>query len=346
MKRTLSLGLVWLAAALVPGAACAQDFSDVEIEAQHVAGNVYMLVGRGGNIGVSSGPDGALIVDDQFAPLADKIRAALREIGTDAAAADLQFVLNTHWHGDHTGGNVEFGPEATIVAHANVRKRLATSWDRGGGRMTEAQPPEALPVITFGDSLSIHFNGEEIRAIHLGRGHTDGDAVIFFTGANVVHMGDNFFAGRFPFVDLDSNGSVRGLERAVTAVLAQIPDDAHVIPGHGPLSSVEDLRLYQRMLRESIALVAGKIEAGASLERVRSEGVADQWDGWGEGFISTERWLETVYQSLTGDGTGEGARAVPVRGAADPAHGGNYDRPERPRDGGSRPDHDRGGEQS
>lgn len=291
-----------------PGAApvaAQQDFEDVRIEATHVAGNVYLLVGQGGNIGVSSGPDGALMVDDQFAPLADRIRAALRELGRSDAASDVRFVLNTHWHGDHTGGNVEFGPEATIIAHDNVRERLSARQERGDGNVTEPSPPEALPVITFAQSLSVHFNGEEIRALHLPHGHTDGDAVIWFTESNVVHMGDDFFAGRFPFVDLASGGSVEGLERAIAHVLENIPADAQVIPGHGPLSTVDDLRLYHRMLTETIARVRSRIGEGATLEDVRAGGVSPEWDGWGEGFISTERWLETIYRSLTSD-TGGG----------------------------------------
>ena len=178
-----------------------RDFSAVQIEATHVAGSVWMLVGSGGNIGVSSGSDGVLMVDDQFAPLADKIRDALREVGQSEEAAEPQFLLNTHFHGDHTGGNVEFGDASTIVAHTNVRTRLVA----GGS------PEVALPVVTFDDAVSIHFNGEEIRAFHIPHGHTDGDALIYFTGSNVLHMGDDFFAGRFPFVDIDSGGSVEGL---------------------------------------------------------------------------------------------------------------------------------------
>lgn len=272
-----------------------QDWESVEIRATHVAGNVYMLEGRGGNIGVSAGPDGLLIVDDQFAPLAAKIRAALAGIAPPGAR--LQFVLNTHYHGDHTGGNPEFGPEAPIIAHANVRKRLAEP--RGD------DPPmveEGLPVVTFGDSVSIHFNGEEIRAIHFPRGHTDGDAVVFFTESNVVHMGDDFFANRFPFVDLEAGGSVEGLIAAIGEALSQMPEDARLIPGHGPVSGVEDLRRYRRMLEETVAIVRQRISAGRSLEEVKAAGLPDEWAEWGSGFISTERWLETVYQSLATEG--------------------------------------------
>jgi glyoxylase-like metal-dependent hydrolase (beta-lactamase superfamily II) len=331
MRKTF-LGCVLASASVMLGVQTVEaqrNFDEIQIEAQHVAGNVYMLVGSGGNIGVSSGPDGSLMVDDQFAPLADKIRAALRELGQDGPSAELKFVLNTHWHGDHTGGNVEFGPEATVVAHANVRKRLSTREDLGGGRTQEPQPVEALPVITFGDSLSIHFNGEEIRAIHFPHGHTDGDAVIFFTGANVVHMGDDFFSGRFPFVDLAAGGSVKGLNRAVGGVLDQIPSDAQVIPGHGPLSTVDDLRAYHRMLAQTIGIVEERIGAGQSADEVKAGGLPAEWADWGTGFINTERWLETVYQSLTREGAGGQADAgssdhTHRPDGAHAAHGDNY----------------------
>jgi len=284
-------------AGFAPRAIAQQDMSDVEITATHVAGNVYMLQGRGGNIGVSAGPDGALLVDDQFAPLADKIRAALA--GMVDGEIDLKFVLNTHWHGDHTGGNVEFGPEAPIIAHANVRKRLSTRQERAAG-VIEPSPPEALPVITYGDSVSIHFNGEEIRAIHLPHGHTDGDAVVYFTGSNVVHMGDDFFSGRFPFVDLSSGGSVQGLVVAVRSVLEQLPSDVKIIPGHGPLSGREDLRAYLEMLEESLGLVSAGIEAGKGLEELQAAGMPERWADWGGGFIDSDRWIETLYRSLQG----------------------------------------------
>jgi len=280
-----------------PLAIAQQDMSDVEITATYVAGNVYMLQGRGGNIGVSVGPDGALLVDDQFAPLAHKIRAALA--GMVEGDIDLKFVLNTHWHGDHTGGNVEFGPEAPIIAHANVRKRLATRQERALG-VIEPSPPDALPVITFADSISIHFNGEEIRAIYLPHGHTDGDAVVYFSGSNVVHMGDDFFSGRFPFVDLSSGGSVQGLVVAVRSVLEQLPPDVKIIPGHGPLSGREDLEAYLEMVEESLDLVSAGIEAGRGLKDLQTAGMPDRWADWGGGFIDSDRWIEILYRSLQG----------------------------------------------
>jgi glyoxylase-like metal-dependent hydrolase (beta-lactamase superfamily II) len=282
--------------ALAPCAAPAQqDFSKVEIKATRVAGAVHMLEGAGGNIGVSVGRDGVLIVDDQFAPLADKIRAALKSLDQGR----LRFILNTHWHGDHTGGNAVLGgPDAPIIAHTNVRRRL----ENGGtilGNKTEPAAREALPVITFDQSLSIHFNDEEIRAIHLGPGHTDGDSVILFTKSNVVHMGDLFFNGRFPFVDLDSGGSVEGYARNVEAVIKQVPADARVIPGHGPLASVDDLKRFHKMLVDTTAIVRQKMQAGKTLDQIKAEGLPEEFKTWDGGFINAARWLETIFNSLS-----------------------------------------------
>lgn len=272
------------------------DFSKVQIKATKVAGNVYMLEGAGGNIGVSVGDDGILIVDDQFAPLADKIRAALKGV----ADKKLRFILNTHWHGDHTGGNVAFGPEATIIAHDNVRKRLATEQKSEVFKSTTpASPKEALPVITFDQSLSVHFNGEDIRAIHYPKGHTDGDSVIFFSSSNVVHLGDDFFAGRFPFVDLESGGTVEGLTKNIGEIITKIPDGAKLIPGHGPISTIDDLKNYHRMLQQTSEVVRQKISAGKTLDQIKTEGLPAEWTPWGTGFIKTDRWLETIYKSLT-----------------------------------------------
>ena len=272
------------------------DFSKVEIKATKISGNVYMLEGSGGNIGVSVGVDGILIVDDEFAPLADKIKAALKTLGE----GKLKFILNTHWHGDHTGGNAPFGKDATIIAHDNVRKRLSTEQRIEFFKQTvPASPNEALPVITFDQSLSVHFNGEEIKVIHFPHGHTDGDSVIFFTTSNVVHMGDDFFAGMFPFVDLDSGGSVQGMAKNVGEIIPKLPAGVKLIPGHGPISTIDDLKVYHRMLLETTEIVRKKIAAKKSLEQVKKEGLPAEWKSWGEGFIKTDQWLELVYRSLT-----------------------------------------------
>ncbi len=284
MKRFAYAVVAVIAVFLCIAAWAQMDFTRIKIKTTHVAGNIYMLEGAGGNIGASVGPDGILLVDDQFAPLAEKIRAALKELGE----VPLKFLINTHFHGDHTGGNAVFGTEAHIISHANVRKRL----------QIESSPEEALPVVTFDDSLSIHFNGEEIRVIHFPHSHTDGDSVIFFTGSNVVHMGDLFFSGRFPYVDLNSGGDVEGLTEHIEKLLTELPPDVKLIPGHGPLSDIDDLKTYHQTLVATTDMIRDQIEAGKSLEEIKAAGLPKKWRSWGAGFISTGRWIEIVYRSL------------------------------------------------
>lgn len=291
--RRIGLGFMTLVLCAIPVLA-QTDFSKVEIKATKVAGNVHILEGAGGNIGVSVGADGILIVDDQFAPLADKIKAALKGLGE----GKLKFILNTHWHSDHTGGNAIFGPEAPIVAQANVRKRLAEG-SNIPNRVVKPAPKEALPVITFDQSVSVHFNGEEIRAIHVPHGHTDGDAVIYFIGANVVHMGDQFFNGMFPFIDLDSGGDVAGYIKNVGDVIARVPAGVKIIPGHGQLATVEDLKRFQHMLTETTDIVRKKMAAGKTLDQIKAEGLPAEWKSWGTGFVNTDRWISTIHRSFT-----------------------------------------------
>jgi glyoxylase-like metal-dependent hydrolase (beta-lactamase superfamily II) len=272
-----------------------RDFSKVEIKAEKVAGSVYMLVGAGGNIGVSIGDDGIVVIDDQYAPLAPKIEAALRLI----TPKPVRFVINTHYHGDHTGGNEHFGKTAPIVAHENVRKRLVSGVSVRGTSIPAAAAG-ALPVLTFAESVTIHLNGEDVRAVHTPHGHTDGDSVIWFTNSNVVHMGDQFFNGSFPFVDRENGGSVRGLIANVDHVLKLLPDDARVIPGHGPLSDKNGLRSFVAMLRGTMAAVENGIAAGKTLEQLKTDKVLAQWDSWGTGFIKSDFWIQTLHDELTG----------------------------------------------
>lgn len=262
-----------------------QDFSNVAVQVTHVAGSIYMLTGSGGNIGVSVGPDGLLIVDDQFAPLAPKIESALHQLDP----GKLKFVLNTHYHGDHTGGNGYFGRRAHIVAHSNVRRRM-------GGKPGESK--SELPVITFEDTLSIWFNGEEIKLMHVPPAHTDSDSVIWFTGANVIHFGDTFFSGRFPNIDLGGGGDVRGYIRNVEESIRKIPEGAKLIPGHGPLSTVKELKEFHSMLVETSGIVEKAISEGKSMDQIKAAGLPDKWKSWAAPTITTERWLEILYRGL------------------------------------------------
>lgn len=293
-QRRLGMVVIALTTSLAGVSRAQQDFSKVEIKTSKVAGNIHMLEGQGGNIGVSVGPDGILIVDDQYAPLADKIKAALGKLGSDKP----KFILNTHWHGDHTGGNAAFGRDGVIIAHTNVRKRVSTTEEIFGQKF-EPLPKVGLPVVTFDDSLSLHFNDEEIRVWHLPGGHTDGDCVVLFTKSNVLHMGDLFFSGMFPFVDLEHGGDVERMADNVARLIAEAPKDVKVIPGHGPISTLDDVRTFHKMLTESLALVKERVAAGKTLDQIKSEGMPEPWKKWGDGFVKSHHWLETVYNSVT-----------------------------------------------
>jgi glyoxylase-like metal-dependent hydrolase (beta-lactamase superfamily II) len=287
--RVLTLTLLFAAGV----SAQQQDFAKVEVKATKVAGNVYVLTGSGGNIGATVGSDGVAIIDDQFAPLAPKIQAALRQL----SPKPVRFVINTHWHGDHTGGNPIFAETATIMAHLNVRKRLIS----GGKTPFMEFPPvtgKALPVVTFEQGLSLWWNGEEIRAIHPGIGHTDGDSVIWFMQSNVVHMGDDYFAGMFPFVDLSSGGSVTKLIESLDVILGQIPADARVIPGHGPVTGVAELRNYRGMLDGVVAAVRKGLASGKTVEQMQKEKVLAPWEDWGKGFVNADTFLAVVAEDL------------------------------------------------
>jgi cyclase len=282
--------ITFLATALLATTALGQrDFSAVEVKATKIAGSVWMLVGAGGNIGASVGDDGIVIIDDQYAPLAPKIEAALKSI-TDKP---LRFVVNTHYHGDHTGGNEHFGKSASIIAHENVRNRLATTTSRLG-TTTPPSPKGALPVITFDHKLTVHLNGEDVRALHAPNGHTDGDSIIYFTQSNVVHMGDILFNGLFPFIDLENGGTVKGVIGACEKVLASTPDDVKIIPGHGPLADKAVVRTYIEMLKTTQAIVAKALKAGKTAEQMKAGKVLAAWDSWGKGFVKTDFWIDTL----------------------------------------------------
>ena len=282
-----------------------KDFSKVQMKVSKVAGNIYMLEGAGGNIGASVGDDGIVIVDDQYAPLADKIQVALKRI-TDKP---VRFVINTHYHEDHTGGNAIFQKNAPVIAHENVRKRLQEGGTAGNGGSVhieaKPQPKDALPIITFGHDVTVHLNGEDIRALHFPAGHTDGDSIIFFPKANVVHMGDDFVTYGFPFIDVDSGGSINGMIDAVEKVIPQLPPDVKVIPGHGPVSNLDDVRAYLKMLKDTRDAVQSALKQGKTLEQMKQEKILDPWKKYSGDFISEDAFLETLYNSLTGQKNGK-----------------------------------------
>ena len=271
-----------------------ENKQDVTVKVTKVSGNVYMLQGRGGNVGAIVGTDGILIVDDDYKTVSEKLRDALKELGS----ASPKFIFNTHWHGDHTAGNEFFGKESIIVAHTNVRKRLIDP-PVIFGEKTAPYVSFALPVVTYDASISIQFDGDEVRAVHYPNGHTDGDSIIFFTKANVVHLGDDFFAGRFPFVDLDSGGSVQGMINNVAALLKIIPADAKLIPGHGPVSTLNDLKIYHQTLTETAKIVQDAMKKKKTLDEIKKAGLPDKYKDYGTGFIKTDQWVETVYKSYS-----------------------------------------------
>jgi cyclase len=277
-----------------------EDYSKVQIKVTKVSGSVYMLEGAGGNIGASVGEDGIVVVDDQYAPLAEKIEAALKGV-TDKP---VRFIINTHFHGDHTGGNAFFQKQAPVIAHDNVRKRLEAGGSVGNMGSVSMEhkpaPKEALPILTFDHDVTVHLNGEDIRALHFPSGHTDGDSIIFFPKSNVVHMGDDFVRYGFPFIDLASGGSVEGMIAALEEVTPKLPPDVKVIPGHGNLSNLDDVREYVKMLIETRAVVEKGVKQGKTLDQLKQAKVLDPWKKWNGDFITTDAFIETLFNDLTG----------------------------------------------
>ncbi len=281
------------------------EFSKVEIKVSKVRGNVYMLRGAGGNVGFSTGQDGIVLVDDQFAPLADKIKAALKAI-TDKP---VRFVINTHYHFDHIDGNASFQKDAPVIAHDNVRKRLESGGAPGNlGSLKQKMKPaarEALPILTFSQDVTIHLNGEDIHVLHYPSGHTDGDSMIYFPQSNVVHMGDDFVTYGFPFIDLAGGGSVEGMIVAAEYVIAKLPTDVKVIPGHGTISNLDDVRKFVDMIKETRSVVEKAIKAGETLDQMKQEKILEAWKNWSGDFISSDAFIETLYNDLTGKKSGE-----------------------------------------
>ena len=277
--------------------AAEQDFSGISLKTTELRNNIYMLEGvggfAGGNIGVSVGEDGVLIVDDQLTPMNDKIKAALAALSKEKPA----FILNTHWHGDHTGNNANFADQGTIISHHNARKRLMAEQQNFFGR-SPAQVKKAWPIITFDQSLNIHFNNEDIKFIHYANGHTDGDGIVYFSQNHVAHLGDHFFNGVFPFVDLDTGGNVFTLTSNVAKIIETLPDDVLIIPGHGPMSDLDGLKAYHQMLVETTEFVKALAAQGKSLEDIQTMGLADTYTHLGAGFINEDNWIKLIFNSI------------------------------------------------
>lgn len=292
MKRWIAVA----AFAALPAVA-QQDFSKVEVKTQKLGDSVYMLEGAGGNLGVSIGEDAVFVVDDQYAPMAPKIQAAIAAL----TAKPVKFILNTHWHGDHTGGNETFGKAgAIIVAHENVRRRMSSEqFIELFKSKVAASPRAALPIVTFASDVTFQLNGEEIRAFHVPRAHTDGDAIVHFVKADVIHMGDTFFNGMYPFIDSSSGGTAEGMVAAADKVLAMSGDKTKIIPGHGPLATRADLKAYRDMVAELNGRVVKLVKAGKSLDEIKAANVGAGYDEkWGKGFIKADKFVEMLAAPL------------------------------------------------
>jgi len=274
-----------------------QDFSKVEIRTEKLSDTVYMLVGAGGNLGLSVGDDAVFLVDDQFAPLTPKIEAAIAKITPKA----VKFVLNTHWHGDHTGGNENLGKAgALIVAHENVRKRMSVeNFIEFLGMKTEPDPRIALPVVTFTTDVTFHLNGDEIFAQHAPRAHTDGDAIVQFRKSDVVHMGDIMFNKLYPFIDTSTGGTVEGVIAAADRTLKEVGDSTRIIPGHGPLANRADLQAYRDMLATISGRIRDQMRAKRTLEQVQAAKPTAEFDAvWGKGFLKPDKFVEMLYKNM------------------------------------------------
>ncbi len=283
--------------ALLIGLASAAAAQDVQMQTTELRDGVYMLAGQGGNIALSVGEDAAFIVDDQFAPMAEKINSAIADL-TDQP---VKFVINTHWHGDHTGGNEAFGDAgAVIVAHDNIYHRMSTDqFNAFFNANYPASPRAALPVVTFTERVTLRLNGDHVHAIHMPRAHTDGDAIVYFENANVLHMGDLFFHGLYPFIDLDSGGGIHGFIDGVNKGLAIANEDTHVIPGHGPLTDRAGLQTYRDMLVTLRDRIQALKDAGKTLEEAIAAEPGAEWDdAQGGVFITPPQLVTFIYNSL------------------------------------------------
>ena len=297
MGLTRIAPLLCAAVMLAGPVAMGQDFDKVEITTTDLGDGLYMMMGQGGNLGLSVGDDGTFLIDDQYAPLSAKIQTAIAAV-TDTPAT---YVINTHWHGDHTGGNENFGKAgAVIVAHDNVRKRMSVEQVmKAFNRNVPASPEDALPVITFSETVTFHFNGQAVMAVHMPNAHTDGDAVIKFEDSNVLHTGDLFFNGLFPFIDFGSGGNINGVIEAQEAILNMTDDATKIIPGHGPLATKADLAATRQKLIKIRDTIKPLMDEGLSMEEIVAKKPLTGLDlGWPPGFLTEDQFVQTVVAGL------------------------------------------------
>lgn len=269
------------------------DFSKEVVKATPLTSSLYMLEGAGGNITALIGSDGVFLVDDDFAQMAEKLLAKLKELKGN----NPRFIVNTHFHYDHTGGNEIFGSTATIIAATAVRDRLMkeqTLWKK----QHPPVPPQALPTLTFDRALTVHMNSEEIRILHLPHGHTDGDTVVFFTQGKVASLGDLYFSGMYPIFHIEHDGSLDGYIKNIESVLKQLPEDCKIVPGHGPLSTKVEFAKYHQMIISSVATVRKGIKAGRTLEQIQKAGLNPEWEPFSHGYVTTDRWIAMIYAAL------------------------------------------------
>lgn len=282
MIRSTAIALTLLATGVT---AHSQD-----VTTHKITDSIYMLEGRGGNIGLSVGDDGILIIDSQYDNMAAPILDAIKKV----QVGKIDFLINTHFHGDHTGGNQALAQDTPVIGHTNVRARLAR-----GKRMEEVEFRNSLPVITYDDSAAVHFNGEDIQLKHYPTGHTDSDTIVYFPAANILHMGDHFFVERFPFIDLNGGGDVAQYIKNVESVIASAPADVTIIPGHGPISTMDDLKAFVKVIKDTVGIIQKGIDAGKDKDALTKEGLPSEYDVAGSGFITTKQWINIVYDSLT-----------------------------------------------
>ena len=294
MKRLMTCLIVAFSFLLFSNLAAAEE---IEVKATLLHDGIYVITGKGGNIGLLSGEDGTFLIDDQFAPLTDKLLESIKSIG----ASKPKFLINTHYHGDHTGGNENLGKQGTLIfSHDNVRERLSSgSFLQAFNMKMERVAKEGLPVVTFSEDITFHLNGMQVKAIHVPHAHTDGDSFIHFQDANIIHAGDLFFNGFYPFIDVNHGGTLKGLIEGVERILLLSDDSTIIIAGHGPVGDKKMLQEYLEMLNIAYERLNGlKVQGNTADEAIESRPLDDLEEKWGKGLFNGDRWIKIIYSGI------------------------------------------------